>query len=128
MLSALDILGFGFTSLVFSTMFGDDGGVVCTAATTGNVAVTPLRPDELLLGLCGVGVADIIGYNRQRPADARGIRKLQSHGNDGRFKCAWVGACTLPEGGGNRSRWSLISGDSLRLDDTSDGSTGSVGR
>lgn len=37
-------------------MEGDDGGV-CTAATTGNVAVAPLRPE--LFGLRGVGVVDI---------------------------------------------------------------------
>jgi len=54
----LDIFGFGFTSLVVSPpMDGDDGGVAWTAATEGNVAVTPLRPE--LLGLRGVGVVDI---------------------------------------------------------------------
>lgn len=60
MLRALDIFGLGFTSLVLSPKDGDDGGVACTAATTGNVAVTPRRL-ELLLGLLGVGVVDIIG-------------------------------------------------------------------
>jgi len=55
----LDIFGFGFTSLVVSPpMDGDDGGVACTAATAGNAAVTPRRPE--LLGLRGVGVVDII--------------------------------------------------------------------
>lgn len=55
----LDIFGFGFTSLVVSPpMDGDDGGVAWTAATAGNVAVTPRRPE--LLGLRGVGVVDII--------------------------------------------------------------------
>lgn len=71
MLRALDIFGFGFASLVVSTMDGDDGGVACTVGTTGNVAVTPRRPE--LLGLRGVGVVDIIGKGwrrRRRPEHA----------------------------------------------------------
>lgn len=62
-LRALDILGFGLTSLAASPMDGDDGGVPCTATTTGNVAVTPRRPE--LFGLRGVGVVDIIGKKWQ---------------------------------------------------------------
>jgi len=45
-------------------MDGDDGGVDCTADTTGNVVVTLRRPE--LLGLRGVGVVDIIGADYQR--------------------------------------------------------------
>lgn len=63
MLRALDIFGLGFTSLVVSPMDGEDGGVAWTAATTGNVVVTPRRL-ELLLGLRGVGVADIINKDQ----------------------------------------------------------------
>lgn len=74
-LKALDIFGFGFTSLVVSPMDGDGGGVACTAATTGNVAVTPRRP-ELLLGLRGVGVVDIIGKDQWRPTDTINKRYL----------------------------------------------------
>lgn len=56
-LRALDIFGLGFTSLVTSPMDGDDGGVACTAVTTGKVVVAPRRP--VLLGLRGVGVVDM---------------------------------------------------------------------
>lgn len=78
MLRALDIFGFGFTSLAVSPMDGDDGGVACTAATTGKVAVTPRRP-ELLLGLRGVGVADIIVKDMKRPTDTIIEAYLNTH-------------------------------------------------
>lgn len=49
-------------------MDGDDGGVDCTAVTTGNVVVTPRR-EELLLGLRGVGVVDIVDEDQWRPVN-----------------------------------------------------------
>lgn len=88
-LRALDIFGLGFTSLVASPKDGDDGGVACTAATTGNVAVTPRRL-ELLLGLLGVGVVDIIGENC---GDLRTFahQTLVTHGAT---RTPYLGACT----------------------------------
>lgn len=76
-LRALDILGLGFTSLAVSPMDdgGDDGVVACTAATTGSVDVTPRRPELLLFGLRGVGVADIIAHGDGDTCGGHGVRR-----------------------------------------------------